>query len=157
MTSTPANNLPLLGILGGGQLGKMLLQAASKIQLPIKVYDPSNQAPCQPWLTNNHFVINNLMDYNKVLEFGRQCDIVTYEIEHVNVKALFQLQSEGILVFPKPETLVIIQNKHRQKMFFVDHSLPTANFKCYSNIHLAINGYHQQDFSLPCFWKQTTF
>ena len=107
-----------LGILGGGQLGKMLLQVTSKLSIKTNILDPSEKSPCKNLC--NEFTNGNLMDFNSVYEFGKKCDLVTFEIEHVNIEALEKLESEGILVYPSSKTLKIIQNKGLQKQFFIN-------------------------------------
>ena len=87
--------------------------------LKTHVLDPSPDAPCRDMC--QQFMTGSLLDYQTVFDFGRMCDIVTYEIEHINIEALKKLVEEGIEVYPRPETLELIQNKHRQKMFFVNH------------------------------------
>ncbi|MBK6903285.1 MAG: 5-(carboxyamino)imidazole ribonucleotide synthase [Saprospirales bacterium] len=115
-----------VGVLGGGQLGKMLAQAASRWDLPLWVLDESRSFPAGSVCT--HFVEGNFRDYDDVLRFGRQVDVLTIEIESVNLEALFQLQDEGKIIHPKPEALAIIQDKGLQKQFFFDHNLPTAPY-----------------------------
>ena len=109
-----------LGIIGGGQLGKMLLQVSSRYNINSKILDPNKESPCKNLC--NEFFLGDLMDYNAVYEFGKNCDLVTFEIEHVNINALEKLESEGIDVFPRPSTLRIIQDKSIQKKFFGQHS-----------------------------------
>jgi len=119
-------NQKKIGLLGGGQLGKMSLQAAADLDLQIYVLDPDPQAPCSKLctqFTNGHF-----NDYQTVIDFGRDKDILTIEIEHVNIQALFQLENQGIKVFPQPRILEIIQDKGLQKNFFRDHHIPTADY-----------------------------
>ena len=115
-----------LGILGGGQLGKKLLQVTSKLSIKTNILDPNKDSPCKNLC--NEFTNGNLMDFNSVYEFGKKCDIVTFEIEHVNVEALEKLEADGITVYPRPKTLKIIQDKSLQKQFFIDNKIPTANF-----------------------------
>ena len=107
-----------LGILGGGQLGKMLVQAAMEFDIYIKSMDPDSSAPCATYA--HEFVCASLLDYEKVIQFGLSCDIITIEIEHVNVDALDYLASIGKKVYPQPSVLRTIQNKRIQKEFFVD-------------------------------------
>lgn len=117
---------PTIGVLGGGQLGRMLLQEAFNLDLTIRVLDNDESAPCKNLCSK--FVLGNLMDYETVLNFGRSCGIVTIEIEHVNIDALFQLEKEGVLVYPQPSVLKIIQDKGLQKDFYKEHQLPTSNY-----------------------------
>ena len=119
-----------LGIIGGGQLGKMLLQVTSRYNINSKILDPSNDSPCKNLC--NEFFLGDLMDLDTVYEFGKKCDLVTYEIEHVNTKALEKLESEGIDIFPRPSTLKIIQDKSMQKKFFLENNIPTAKYKTFN-------------------------
>ena len=105
-----------LGILGGGQLGKMLLTETRKYDITTKVLDPSADAPSR--LGCNCFVQGSLNDFETVYNFGKNSDVLTIEIENVNVEALEKLQSESVKVFPSPQSLRIIQNKGFQKEFY---------------------------------------
>jgi 5-(carboxyamino)imidazole ribonucleotide synthase len=118
-----------IGVLGAGQLGKMLATAAAPLDLNLRMLDPAANAPsahlCQ------EFVVGDFRDKQTVLDFGRGCDVVTIEIEQVNVEALEILESEGIEIHPKPSALKIIQDKGLQKQFFLDHGIPTSDFTLY--------------------------
>ena len=109
-----------LGILGGGQLGKMLLQVTSRLSIKTNVLDPSNDSPCKEMCSE--FTRGQLMDFDAVYNFGKKCDVVTYEIEHVNVDALEKLERNGINVYPDSKTLKIIQDKSTQKDFFIKNN-----------------------------------
>lgn len=115
-----------LGILGGGQLGKMLIAEAIKLDVHTRVLDPDPASPCR--FIASYFETGDLMDYKSVYRFGKACDLVTIEIEQVNIQALLQLESEGIKVCPSPKALAIIQDKYLQKCFYRDHQIPTADF-----------------------------
>ena len=121
-----------LGIIGGGQLGKMLLQVTSRYNINSKILDPNNDSPCKNLC--NEFFLGDLMDPDVVYEFGKKCDLVTYEIEHVNTKALEKLESEGIDIFPRPSTLKIVQDKSMQKKFFIENNIPTAKYRFFKSI-----------------------
>jgi 5-(carboxyamino)imidazole ribonucleotide synthase len=121
-----------LGILGGGQLGKMLLQCTRNWDVYTKVLDPDAEAPSR--IACNEFVHGSLQDYDTVYQFGKDCTVLTIEIEHVNAAALKQLKAEGIIVHPDPEALCTIQDKGLQKMFFRLHELPTTDFALYDGI-----------------------
>ncbi|MEX0363180.1 MAG: 5-(carboxyamino)imidazole ribonucleotide synthase, partial [Allomuricauda sp.] len=97
-----------LGILGGGQLGKMLLYETRKWDIQTKVMDPSPEAPCK--IACNEFVLGDLLDFDKVYNFGKDVDLLTIEIENVNVEALERLEEEGVKVYPQTKALRIIQN-----------------------------------------------
>ena len=120
-----------LGILGGGQLGKMLLFDTRKFDIQTYVLDPSDEAPCK--IACNQFYKGDLMDFETVYNFGKRVDVLTFEIELVNLEALVKLEEEGIKVFPSPKTLKLIQNKGIQKDFYTQHAIPTANYKRFDN------------------------
>ncbi len=115
-----------LGILGGGQLGRMVIQAAINYNIEVHVLDPDANAPCR-YLTPR-FVQGDLKDFDTVYGFGKECDIITIEIEHVNTDALEQLQKEGRKVFPQPQVIRLIQDKRKQKQFYQDNGIPTSPF-----------------------------
>ena len=144
-----------IGIIGGGQLGKMILSESNRMSLNISVLDSNKNSPCKN-LTNNFFV-GDLNNYNDVLEFGKKCDIITFEIEHINVDALTQLQKSGKKVYPKPETLSIIQDKSKQKKFYNDNNLPTSEFKFLNNINELKKLIKEGKIDFPCVWKKTKF
>jgi 5-(carboxyamino)imidazole ribonucleotide synthase len=118
--------LPSIGLLGGGQLGRMLLQAAIDLDLQIACLDPDAEASCHQ-LTPD-FQQGSFQDYETVYRFGQAYDVISIEIEHVNIAALKQLEAEGKKVFPQPHILEMIQDKRLQKQFFKDHGFPTADF-----------------------------
>ena len=120
-----------LGILGGGQLGRMLIQAAVDFNIHIRVIDPVKEAPCR--YLAHEFVQGSLTDYDSVYQFGQGCDILTIEIEHVNTQALEALQKAGKTVYPDPKIIRLIQNKRKQKQFYAAHGLPTAPFHLVEN------------------------
>ena len=115
-----------LGILGGGQLGKMLIQAAADLNILCKVLDPDANAPCK--VLTNEFVQGKLTDYQTVYDFGKGVEVLTIEIENVNTEAMETLAREGVKVFPKPSIVREIQDKRLQKQFFRKHGIPTAEF-----------------------------
>lgn len=114
------------GILGGGQLGRMLLQEAANY--PVETWVLENDPECPAAHLCSRFTRGDIKDYETVLAFGRQVDCLTIEIEHVNVEALEKLEKEGIRVFPRPAALKIIQDKILQKEFYARHTIPTADF-----------------------------
>jgi 5-(carboxyamino)imidazole ribonucleotide synthase len=121
-----STSLIKLGILGGGQLGRMMIREAMRYPIETYVLDPDPQAPCAHLC--DRFVCGNFADYNTVLQFGRQVDVLTIEIEHVNVEALKQLSNEGIKVFPQAEVIALIQDKGLQKEFYAQHQIPTSPY-----------------------------
>lgn len=116
-----------IGVLGGGQLGKMLLQEAYNYNLQISVLDPSPDAPCCHIAPE--FVVGDFKDFGTVYQFGKNKDIVTIEFEDVNTDALEKLEAEGVKVFPQPSALRTIQDKGLQKLFYQKNEIPTQNFK----------------------------
>ncbi|MCC8360865.1 5-(carboxyamino)imidazole ribonucleotide synthase [Salinimicrobium sediminilitoris] len=143
-----------LGILGGGQLGKMLLYETRKFDIRTVVLDPSAEAPCR--IACDEFTQGDLMDFETVVNFGRKADVLTFEIEGVNVEALEKLESEGIKVYPSSKTLKKIQDKGIQKDFFEKHGIPTAPYKKYSSKKAFLEGLQKGDLFLPLVWKSTT-
>lgn len=115
-----------LGILGGGQLGRMLIRYGMDFNIKPIVLDPDPKCPAHDWAFE--FVSGSLEDYETVTRFGRMCDLVTVEMENVNSEALAQLEKENIPVFPQSRILNIIQDKGRQKTFFKKKGFPTAPF-----------------------------
>ena len=115
-----------LALVGGGQLGRMLIQSAADFDVQISALDPAADAPCSQ--ITHEFTQDSLNDYDAVYNLGRSADAVTVEIENVCVEALEQLEKEGIKVFPKPAHLRIFRDKRIQKQFYVDNNIPTADF-----------------------------
>ncbi len=136
-----------LGILGGGQLGRMLIQSCSNFDIHSSVLDPSPKAPCQG--ISHEFHQGALDDFDVVYNFGKQVDLLTIEIENVNVEALYLLEKEGLAVYPQPHVIEIIQDKRKQKQFYLDHDIPTAEFVLINNRE---DVYQHQEF-LPAFNK----
>ena len=116
-----------VGILGGGQLGRMLIQQAINYNVSVKVLDPDPKAPCRNLC--DEFVVGSLGDYETVYKFGKTVDLLTIEIEKVNVDALQQLEKEGVLVYPQSRIIRLIQDKGLQKQFFKENNIPTAEFQ----------------------------
>ncbi|GAB4244965.1 MAG: 5-(carboxyamino)imidazole ribonucleotide synthase [Saprospiraceae bacterium] len=119
------------GILGGGQLGKMLALAAHNWDLDTWVLDQDKSFPAGP--VCSHFVAGNFKDFEDVYAFGKQVDVLTIEIEHVNTDALLKLAAEGVKIHPAPDKLNIIKDKGLQKQFYADQGLPTSSFRLYSD------------------------
>ncbi|QXV64897.1 5-(carboxyamino)imidazole ribonucleotide synthase [Mucilaginibacter achroorhodeus] len=116
-----------LGILGGGQLGRMLIQQSINYNVTVKVLDPDREAPCRRLCSE--FVVGSLSDYETVYNFGKKVDLLTIEIEKVNVDALEQLEREGVMVYPQSRIIRLIQDKGLQKQFFKENDIPTAEFQ----------------------------
>ncbi|GEC79900.1 N5-carboxyaminoimidazole ribonucleotide synthase [Flavobacterium aquatile] len=144
-----------LGILGGGQLGKMLLSETRKFDIQTYVLDPSDEAPCK--IACNKFFQGSLMDFETVYNFGKQVDVLTFEIELVNLDALEKLENEGVKVFPSPKTLKLIQNKGIQKEFYEANGIPTANFKKFASKKELLIEFIETKLPLPFVWKCTEF
>jgi len=120
-----------VGIVGGGQLGRMLIQAGIDLNIQFYVLDPNPQAPARSYA--HHFTQGSLTDYDTLYDFGKELDVITIEIENVNAEALAKLASEGKKVFPNPGTIQLIQDKREQKQFFEEMGLPTSSFRLVDN------------------------
>jgi 5-(carboxyamino)imidazole ribonucleotide synthase len=119
-----------VGILGGGQLGRMLTQSGIDWNITFSVLDPDPSAPCQSLC---EFKVGKLTDYKTVIEFGESCDLITIEIENVNVEALKELRRKGKTIFPQPEVIELVQDKRTQKNFYKSNDIPTAEFLLVEN------------------------
>lgn len=126
MNSQFSSNKFRLGVLGGGQLGRMLIQEAINLNISISVMDPDANAPCRHLVDS--FTHADFRDKEAVLAFAKDLDVLTVEIEHVNTEALVELQASGVKVFPQPEVLAMVQDKGLQKEFYKSHNIPTAPF-----------------------------
>jgi len=144
-----------LGILGGGQLGKMLLYDTRKFDIYTSVLEASNEAPCK--IACDEFHLGNLMNYDDVYNFGKQVDVLTIEIENVNVDALEDLEKEGVKVYPASKTLRTIQNKAQQKLFYIDNNLPTAAFSRFAYTSEIKETVNNGGLNFPFVWKSTQF
>ena len=144
-----------LGIIGGGQLGKMLLSECNKMSIKTHVLDPNENSPCKK--ITNKFYCGDFKDFDTVLNFGNECDLITFEIEHINVDALEKLEKSGKKVYPSSETLKIIQDKNKQKCFFKEHDIPSADFKYFNNLDDLYESIKNDDINFPCVWKKTKF
>lgn len=120
-----------IGILGGGQLGKMLAIEAANWHLPIYILDQDQQFPAVPYAT--FFQAGDFKNFDDVVQFGKKVDILTIEIEQINVDALFYLEKVGVKVYPKPSTVKVIQDKGLQKMFYQERDIPTAGFQLFND------------------------
>ena len=144
-----------LGILGGGQLGKMLLFDTRKFDIQTYVLDPSDEAPCK--IACNQFFKGDLMDFETVYNFGKLVDVLTFEIELVNLEALVKLEEEGLKVYPSPKTLKLIQNKGIQKDFYRHHAIPTANYQRFDDLKSLVVSILDSKTKVPFVWKCTEF
>ena len=144
-----------LGILGGGQLGKMLLAETRKFDIQTYVLDPSDDAPCK--IGCNKFIQGSLTDFETVYNFGKLVDVLTFEIELVNLEALEQLENEGLKVYPSPKTLRLIQNKGIQKEFYLKNNIPTSKFVKFSNLENLKSAVTSSAVEMTFVWKCTEF
>jgi 5-(carboxyamino)imidazole ribonucleotide synthase len=144
-----------LGILGGGQLGKMLLTETRKFDIQTFVLDPSGDAPAQ--FGSNQFFEGSLMHFETVYKFGKMVDVLTIEIENVNLEALLKLEEEGLPVYPSPKTLQLIQNKGRQKDFYVSHDIPTSAYQRFVSLNALHEALENHNLEFPFVWKSAQF
>jgi len=144
-----------LGILGGGQLGKMLLTETRKFDIQTLVLEPNEEAPAR--YSCNAFYKGSLMDYDTVYQFGKMVNLLTIEIENVNLDALDTLESEGLPIFPSPKTLRLIQNKGRQKDFYVENNIPTSPHKRFIDLNALKKTVILSKVEMPFVWKCAQF
>lgn len=144
-----------LGILGGGQLGKMLLHETNKWDIQTKVMDASEQAPCK--IACDEFVLGSLLDFDTVYNFGKDVDVLTIEIENVNTDALEKLEDIGVKVYPQPSALRIIQNKATQKLFYKDNDIPTSPFTRFAYTSEIEDSIANGGLAFPFVWKSAQF
>ena len=130
-----------LGVLGGGQLGRMLIQQAINWDVAIHCLDPSADAPCKE--IANGFMQGDFNNYDDVMAFGKDKDVLTIEIEHVNTKALKELEAAGVKVFPQPHIIDLVKDKGAQKQFYKDHGFPTSDFVLVNNKEEAIGHFNE--------------
>ena len=140
-----------LGVLGGGQLGKMLLSETHKFDIYTVILDASADAPCAQIC--NEFHQGDLLDFDTVYNFGKKVDLLTIEIEHVNIEALLRLEKEGLAIYPQPAVIQTIQHKGKQKDFFVKNNIPTSPHKRFSSLKKLKN----ETLSFPFVWKSSQF
>ncbi|WP_027078316.1 5-(carboxyamino)imidazole ribonucleotide synthase [Maribacter antarcticus] len=144
-----------LGILGGGQLGKMMLYETRKFDIHTKVLETSNEAPCK--IACDEFILGSLMDFDTVYNFGKLVDVLTIEIENINLDALERLENEGVKVYPQSKALRIIQNKARQKHFYTDNGIPTAEFARFAYASEIEDSIKNGGLEFPFVWKAAQF
>jgi len=144
-----------LGILGGGQLGRMLLAETQKFDIHTAVLESNKNAPCATIC--NEFVVGNLLDFDAVYNFGKKVDLLTIEIENINLDALDRLEAEGLKIFPKPKDLRIIQSKAIQKKFYLKHQIPTAAFDHFEYFKELKQSYENKSITFPFVWKAARF
>ncbi len=144
-----------LGILGGGQLGKMLLTETRKFDIQTYILDPSEEAPSR--FGCHAFYKGSLMDFDTVYQFGKMVDLLTIEIENVNLDALDKLEEEGLPVYPSPKTLRLIQNKGRQKDFYVQNNIPTSPHQRFMDLNDLKKSIEKNELEFPFVWKCAQF
>ena len=140
-----------IGILGGGQLGKMVLDVSNSWGLDVFVLDPNKDCPSSKLCKK--FFEGDLMDYDIVVEFGKLCDIITIEIENVNVEALKYLESINKKVYPQANVIESIQDKSNQKKFYQNNGIPTSSFQILNGIDEIKNKITKGEISFPFIWK----
>ena len=140
-----------LGILGGGQLGKMLLEEAIRLDIEAAVMDPDPQCACSGITLK--FEQGGLLDKEAILAFGRKCEVLTIEIENVDASALKQLEEEGLKVYPPPAVLARIQDKGTQKLFYTEHDMPTAPYELFDSRDEVRSAVEEEKWTLPFVWK----
>jgi len=143
-----------IGILGAGQLGKMICEAARDLKLDISLLDKSADCPAAKICTN--FIKGDFTNYDDVLAFGLDKDIISIEIENVNIEALKSLEEKGKDVYPKPASLAIIKDKGLQKQFYIQHKFPSGEFKLFSSTNLLKEAVLKNELKLPLVWKART-
>ena len=141
----------ILGILGGGQLGKMILDVSNRWGLKVFVLDSNIECPSSKLCSK--FFVGDLMDYDSVVQFGENVDLITIEIENVNVEALKFLESKGKKVFPQPRVIEIIQDKSKQKEFYISNGIPTSSFRSCNGIEELKDLISKGEISYPFIWK----
>ncbi|CAA0145407.1 5-(carboxyamino)imidazole ribonucleotide synthase [Tenacibaculum maritimum] len=144
-----------LGVLGGGQLGRMLLSETQKLDIYTAILDKNPEAPCATIC--NEFHQGDLLDFDTVYNFGKRVDLLTIEIENVNIDALDKLEAEGVIIYPKPKNIRIIQNKAQQKNFYKDHNIPTATYSHYAYLEELKHSFQNGIIAFPFVWKAARF
>ncbi len=144
-----------LGVLGGGQLGRMLLTETQKFDIHTSILDGNKNAPCAAIC--NTFVVGDLLDFDAVYNFGKTVDLLTIEIENVNLDALDKLELEGLTIYPKPKDLRIIQSKAKQKNFYFDNNIPTAPFSHFAFLEELVHCIENNIIDFPFVWKAARF
>ncbi|CAA0156936.1 5-(carboxyamino)imidazole ribonucleotide synthase [Tenacibaculum maritimum] len=144
-----------LGVLGGGQLGRMLLSETQKLDIYTAILDKNPEAPCATIC--NEFHQGDLLDFDTVYNFGKRVDLLTIEIENVNIDALDRLEAEGVIIYPKPKNIRIIQNKAQQKNFYKDHNIPTATYSHYAYLEELKHSFQNGIIAFPFVWKAARF
>jgi 5-(carboxyamino)imidazole ribonucleotide synthase len=143
-----------LGIIAGGQLGKILALTASNWNINTYVLDPNPECPAASCATV--FVKGDYLDFDDVYNFGKKVDMITFEIENINIDALKKLQEEGLKIFPDPETLSLIKDKGLQKAFYLEHNIPSAQFQLYTSKEAILSAMEAAEIQFPFVQKLRT-
>ncbi|MFL2628271.1 MAG: 5-(carboxyamino)imidazole ribonucleotide synthase [Candidatus Marisimplicoccus sp.] len=143
----------IIGILGGGQLGKMTIEVSNKWGIEIYILDPDENCPSKSLCSK--FFQGDLMDFDTVYNFGKKVDLITIEIENINIEALEQLKKENKIVYPQPEILKIIQDKSLQKEFYFKNNIPSTPFKSCNSKEEIESLISNGDRSYPFIWKSS--
>ena len=152
MTTSPFSNPQFqLAVVGGGQLGKMLVAEARRMDISVHILDPSADAPAQ--FGAQSFTQGSFLDFDTVVAFGRQASAVTIELEAVNVDALEQLEKEGIPVYPESRVLRLLQNKPSQKDTFQKAGIPTSAYESFPSVQALHQARESGKWPLPFVWK----
>ena len=143
-----------LGIIAGGQLGKIMALTASNWDISTYILDPNPECPAASCASV--FVKGNYLDFDDVYNFGKKVDMITFEIENVNIDALKKLKEEGLKIFPDPETLYLIKDKGLQKAFYSAHNIPSAAFQLYASKEAIISAMETSEIQFPFVQKLRT-
>jgi len=147
---------PKIGVLGGGQLGRMLALDSARLGIQLHFLDKSLEYPAGQVSKSDHFVVGDFTDYDSVVDFGNQMDVVTIEIENVNTDALKTLESRGVKVYPRAGLIEIIKDKGIQKQFYSDNSIPTAAYFLSENKASIIADLETHEWKYPFIQKART-
>jgi 5-(carboxyamino)imidazole ribonucleotide synthase len=143
-----------LGIIAGGQLGKLLALAASNWDIKTYILDPDEHCPAAS--CSSFFVKGNYLNFDDVYNFGKKVDMLTFEIENVNIEALKKLKQEGLKIIPDPETLELIKDKGLQKEFYLKHNIPSAHFQLYTSKQEILTAIERGEINFPFVQKLRT-
>jgi 5-(carboxyamino)imidazole ribonucleotide synthase len=143
-----------LGIIAGGQLGKMLIQKASEWSIKTKILDPDETCPSRA--VADEYVQGDYLDFDTVYNFGKGVDVLTFELENINIEALKKLKQEGVLIAPDPEILECIQDKGLQKNWYQSHQIPTSDFEIYPSKESIVSAIEEKKITFPFVQKLRT-
>ncbi|QUH24851.1 5-(carboxyamino)imidazole ribonucleotide synthase [Serpentinicella alkaliphila] len=141
-----------IGIIGGGQLGKMSILEGKKLGLSFVILDPSSDCPASTIVDEQ--IVDNYFNEEKIKELADKTDILTFEFEHINADYLMRLESMGYKIYPSPSTLKMVQDKYQQKTFLNKHDIPTPRFMKVDSVKTITEAI--KDFGLPLVLKSCT-